>query len=139
MPRKSPEALAGAWFRATREHGPDGRPIAPECLNAEAKRTFTAIVNSRAPDLFGPGSLELLAHFCQMDAIARVLWAEHAKLPIDDPKAMRIGRMVRNLVTLMCRLAECSALLPRHTHGRRSGVLSETYDPKNVLPWQKQV
>jgi hypothetical protein len=29
--------------------------------------------------------------------------------------------------------------LPRHTHGRRSGVLSETYDPTNVLSWQKHV
>jgi hypothetical protein len=48
-------------------------------LNAEAKKTFTEIVHSRAPDLFGPGSLELLAHFCQMDAIARMLWTEHSK------------------------------------------------------------
>jgi hypothetical protein len=64
MPRKSNGARAGAWFRAQEEHGPSARPKPPSWLTEDGKRLFGEIVGSRAPDLFLPGSLELLAHFC---------------------------------------------------------------------------
>jgi hypothetical protein len=127
MPRKSPEATSAAWFRAHQSYGNGGRPRPPAWLNAEAKRTFAQIVNSRAPDLFMPGSLELLAQFCFIDTIARRLWAEHAKLPVGDRQAMRLARQALSMVSLMCTLGNNLALMPRHTHGNRSGVLSERY------------
>jgi hypothetical protein len=140
MPRKSAEALAGAWFRAQQQYGASGRPKPPAWLHAEAKKDFAAIVNSRAPDLFSPGNLELLAHYCHMGAIATTLWQRHAELPMHDPRALRLQRMALRLVATMCTLATNLALLPRHTHGRRSGVLSEIYPAgDNVLPWQKHV
>jgi hypothetical protein len=100
-------------------------------LNAEAKRTFAQIVNSRAPDLFLPGSLYLLAHFALIDTIARRLLAEHAKLPVGDRQAMRLARQALAMVSLMCTLGSNLALMPRHTHGSRSGVLSERYPAEN--------
>ena len=139
MPRKSPEALAGAWFRAEQQHGAGGRPKPPKWLKPEAAKTFTDIVNSRAPDLFAPASLELIAHFCQMNWCVQMIWQERDKLPIEDPKSMRLQRIAIRLVSTMCTIAAQCALLPRHVHGRRSGVLTETYDATKVVPWQRHV
>jgi hypothetical protein len=122
LPKQRPPP---GFVRISRMDG--GRPRPPAWLNAEAKRTFAQIVNSRAPDLFLPGSLELLAQFCFIDTIVRRLWAEHAKLPVGDRQAMRLARQALSMVSLMCTLGNNLALMPRHTHGNRSGVLSERY------------
>jgi hypothetical protein len=127
MPRKSVEALAGAWWRAQEQHGSAGRPKAPAWLPKEAAQLFTEVVNSRAPDLFMPGSIELLAQFCMFAWVLRRLWEKQGQYQADSPQALKIGRMIGTLTGTQCRLAECCALLPRHTHGRRSGVLSERY------------
>jgi hypothetical protein len=70
----------------------------------------------------------------------RLLWARHAELAIDSAQALKIARAICTLGALQCRLAEQLALLPRHTHGRRSGVLSERYPSGGkVLPWERHV
>jgi IS5 family transposase len=51
----------------------------------------------------------------------------------------RPPRMAIRLVSTMCTIAAQCALLPRHVHGRRSGVLTETYDTTKVVPWQRHV
>jgi hypothetical protein len=132
MPRKSAEAVAGAWAR---QHlNPGGRPKAPKHLPRDAARLFDEIVGSRAPDLFMPGSLHLLEQFCMIAVTLTKLWQRLDELPIDSKEAAKLQRIICTLGALQCRLAECCALLPRHTHGRRSGVLSERHSP-GLKPW----
>jgi hypothetical protein len=140
MPRKSAEAQAGAWFQAQQRYGKSGRPKPPSWLHADAAKTFREIVGCRAPDLFGPGSLELLAHFCFIHHHAIKLWSLVADLEPTSVEARALGKMALAMAALEASLAGKCALLPRHQHGHRSGILNERHggpldDAGNVLPW----
>jgi hypothetical protein len=140
MPRKSADALAGAWFRARQQHGTSGRPKPPSWLSADAQKTFKAIVASRAPDLFGPGSIELLAHFCFAHHQAIKLWSLAAEYKPESAEARCFEKRALAFVALAASLGGKCALLPRHLHGNRSGVLSERVvgtvaEDGSVLPW----
>jgi hypothetical protein len=125
MPRKSAEAVAGAWWRARQQHGRAGRPKPPAWLSPDAQKTFKEIVGSRAPDLFSPGSLQLLEHFCYVHCHARRLWNLVNEAEINSPQSMALQKLALAFVALEASLAGKLALLPRHQHGNRSGVLSE--------------
>jgi hypothetical protein len=135
MPRKSPEALSGAWYRAQQQYGKEARPQPPAWLGKDEAQTFREIVGSRAPDLFGPGNLELLAHYSFVCHQARRLWALAEAAGSDEARQLEAHAL--KFVGLAAALAGKLALLPRHQHGHRSGVLNEksTAEPSDLLPW----
>jgi hypothetical protein len=139
MPRKSAEAIAGAWFQAQKRYGKGGRPKPPSWLREDAAKSFREIVGSRAPDLFGPGNLELLAHFCFVHHHAIKLWALAAEFEPASAEAKMLEKRALAFVALAASLAGKCALLPRHQHGHRSGILNERHGPiddtGNILPW----
>jgi hypothetical protein len=141
MPRKSSEAVAGAWWRAHNQHGDGSRPRPPSWLSAAEAQTFREIVGSRAPDLFGPGNLELLAHFCVTHHHVMKLRGLLEGEPLDCPRARVLQRQILAFMGLAASLAGKLALLPRHQHGHRSGVLNERHSPTGdngtVLPWSE--
>jgi hypothetical protein len=125
MPRKSAEAISAAWWQARQRYGSGCRPKPPSWLGKDAAQTFRQIVGSRAPDLFGPGSLQLLEHFCFVHHHALKLWSLIDEAEIDSPQSMALQKQALTFVALEASLAVKLALLPRHQHGARSGVLSE--------------
>jgi hypothetical protein len=119
MPRKSAEAQAGAWFQAQQRYGKSGRPKPPSWLHADAAKTFREIVGCRAPDLFGPGSLELLAHFCFIHHHAIKLWSLVADLEPTSVEARALGKMALAMAALEASLAGKCALRAARRPARR--------------------
>jgi hypothetical protein len=83
--------------------------------------------------LFGPGNLELMSHFCFVHHQAMRLWKLVDQAGPDSPEGMALQKLALQFVALAASLAGKLALLPRHQHGARSGILTERVS--NVIPW----
>jgi hypothetical protein len=133
MPRKTAEAVSAAWYQAQQRYGSGARPKPPAWLGKGEAKTFKEIAASRAPDLFGPGNLELLSHYCFVHHQAMRLWALVDQAGADTPEGVALQKLVLQFVALAASLAGKLALLPRHQHGHRSGVLNERHNADSTL------
>jgi hypothetical protein len=113
MPRKSSEAQAAAVWRS------GGRPPAPPAhLSRDAKRLWRSIVASRAPDHFGPGTLELLEQFVVVSTALRELGPRLTADPMDRPTVTRWSRLAGVQATLATKLRLATSSRWRAEDGR---------------------
>jgi phage terminase small subunit len=131
MPRMSAEERAAAKWRAG-----ENLPKPPKYLPLEARHLWVDIVSSKPAGWFDPGNLPLLAQYCSVTAMARMLTLERNALPIDpqhDRQAARLERRILKTTATMCSLASRLRLTPQSTIDRHSRMLSERGTPRNPL------
>jgi hypothetical protein len=134
MPRKSAEALAGEYWRRSKEPPPPPHPEPPACLSPAAAEHWRGIITSRRPDYFDAANQVLLECLCHHMATVDVIWGEINKMDVRDPKQFRryrtLGVMAcregRAMVGLMTKLR----LWPPKAHA------SATSSIPDRLPWE---
>jgi hypothetical protein len=77
MPRQSAAARAAAMWCAE-----IGHPEPPRALEAKTRKLWQTIVETRPPDFFRTGSLNLLQTFCQTS----VALAHRSRAAASDPR-----------------------------------------------------
>jgi hypothetical protein len=119
MPRISPEALAGAVFRA------GSRPLPPpKRLNADQRLLWREIVASKAADWFDVASAELLVQLVATSCALRDSIADLAGIT-----SMERDRLLKQQVMLATKLR----LTPQANIRRASGKLGERGQGKATL------
>jgi phage terminase small subunit len=115
MARQSAEDRAAAYWRAR------GKPPAPPShLSPKARKLWREIVASRPPELFAPGSTELLAQFCELSIQQQgyLTWLR------EDPRNPEIQQTVCRVGNTLCQLAT-KLRLALTSIDRKAGILAE--------------
>jgi hypothetical protein len=131
MPRMSAEDRAAVKWRAGRD-----LPTPPKYLPLAARHLWADIVSSKPAGWFDAGNLPLLAQYCSITAMARMLTIGRNALPDDpqhDRQAARLERRILKTTATMCSLASRLRLTPQSTIDRHSRMLSERGTPRNPL------
>jgi hypothetical protein len=84
MPRHSAEERAARFYHARKQSA-----APPKGMTAPARRLWREIIESRAPDYFDAGSLQLLRLYCEAVAGANRLAAGLAGLEVGSAEAAR--------------------------------------------------
>jgi hypothetical protein len=115
MPRKPAEDRAAAYFRS------GGKPPpAPPHLSPKAKKLLRDITSARPPELFQPGSTELLAQYCEMCCLQEIYLADLA----NDVRNPELQVIVMKMAAALCQLAT-KLRLALTSIDKRSGILTE--------------
>ena len=131
MPRMSAEERAAAKWRAGKD-----LPKPPKYLPLEARHLWVDIVSSKPAGWFDAGNLPLLAQYCSVIAMTRVLIVELNALqddPQHDRQPARLERRILKATASMGALASRLRLTPQATINRHSRMLAEKGLPENPL------
>jgi phage terminase small subunit len=130
MPRKSPEARAGASFRA------GGKPPEPpDILSAEAAVLWREIAASRPPDYFDPAARVLLASFCEMAVTQQANFEAMRRDPLNPEWQTMAAKMQASLnsIAVKLRLTPSAALLASAGIVKERNVAQGEGDDSNVV------
>jgi phage terminase small subunit len=115
MPRRSAEDRSASYYRT------GGKPpLAPSYLSPKAKRLWKDIVSCRPPELFKPGSQELLGQYCEL-CIQQEMYLTWLR---DDRRNPELQATVIKVATTLCQLAT-KLRLALTSIDKRSGILTE--------------
>jgi phage terminase small subunit len=115
MPRISSEARATLPLQPAHEP-----PKAPAHLSAAAKRLWDEVVLDRPQDHFRPGSMQLLASFCEVTSVLDRLWKAEVASRGDPERHSVVVRRICSLAATQARLCGDLRLTPRANVERHS-------------------
>jgi hypothetical protein len=130
MPRKSPEAVAAAAWRASTRR----QPPPPVDLDAEAGELWRQIVADRPDEWFTPAALGLLRRFCRTLRLAERLHdALDEASDLASPAALQLQRGLLAATNSAAILAARLRLTPQSTLRRGQAVLAQRAPPRDPL------
>jgi phage terminase small subunit len=121
MARMSPEGRSAAAYLAG-----GSLPRPPAHLSKRAAAIWREITRSRPCDYFRPGSLNLLANFCQLAACQEIYMRDLAA----DPRNYELQHVVCKVAGVMNSVATKLKLTPSAVHDRKAGILTEKGEPE---------
>jgi hypothetical protein len=142
MPRKSPDAIWGEQFRASKAPPPPPRPKPPAYLRGRARQAWEEIVAEKPHDYFDAPNRILLEGLCIHLHIVDAVWPELDKLDLSNPKDLR---RYRALSTMLARQSALSSmlmtklrLLPTKHMAKRAAELNGSA-VGTPWPWERHV